>query len=473
VTIKINEEALEKVCKEIIETILICLPNAFKGTVYQIGNPPDMIARRITSGIIDEGRKEISWGLPEKSDYNSPGKRWREYRDEPGRPLEAMAWCVERQESWTAEDPKNDSRSVRLQVEGAWADFHHMEPVLIRKRDLYPDGGVLLDYPKNHEGRILWEDSEFVVVAVIKIHFRPHTIKIGGPETKVIQRLSRALGTELLSHQLTQKSLEAMNNLAEDRLNSCNILADSLRNVITKSGLIFSLIKLELDFLRGQWEDLLLKGSDERALRRKAVAALNMFARSLGESADGLGDNLIKLQQRFMELHPPPEQGENWLRMQVEEKWNTLIQMGLMEEERIGAVQGEIHNLKRSLYLGSDPHIVAAYEGFPEPLKTEWVNLLYSNGETLDLVFLDRLIHILESPYLDFPYREKSKKSLIRLKAVAQIMGQLEDNTNVVLRELLNGHDDETIAVKPLLSKEKTTGRKGNMARLRACSSVG
>jgi len=269
-----------------------------------------MIARRITSGIIDEGRKEISWGLPEKSDYNSPGKQWGEYRDEPARPLEAMAWCVERQESWTAEDPKNDSRSVRLQVEGAWTDFHHMEPVLIRKKDLYFGKESLLEYPKNNDGQTLWEDSDYVVVAVIKIHFRPYTIKIGGPETKVIKRLSRALGTELLSYQLTQKSLETMHDLAEDRLNSCNILADSLRNVITKSGLVFSLIKLELGFLRGQWEALVLEKSDQKDTRRNAIYVLNEIVRSIVDSPDGLVKNLIKMQHRFMDFHPPPEQGE-------------------------------------------------------------------------------------------------------------------------------------------------------------------
>ncbi len=439
-TIKINKEALEKVCKEIIETILICLPNAFKGTVYQIGNPPEMIARRITSGIIDEGRKEISWGLPEKSDYNSPGKQWGEYRDEPGRPLEAMAWCVERQESWTAEDPKNDSRSVRLQVEGAWTDFHHMEPVLIRKKDLYFGKESLLEYPKNYDGQTLWEDSDYVVVAVIKIHFRPYTIKIGGPETKVIKRLSRALGTELLSYQLTQKSLEAMHNLAEDRLNSCNILADSLRNVITKSGLIFSLIKLELGFLRGQWEALVLEKSDQKDMKHDAIYALNELVRSIGDSPDGVGKNLIKMQHRFMDLHPPPEQGENWLRMQIEDKWDELLNRKPVGEEQTKEIRRGIDQLKRSLYLGMDPEILATYSELSESLKKEWVDLIYSDTDQVEFHFLDRLIRFLGDSSLNLPYQEKSRKGLIRLKALAETMGQLEQSTNMVLAQVLNGN---------------------------------
>lgn len=443
--IRIHQEALESACKEIIETILICLPNAFKGTVYRIGDPPDMIAQRITSGIIDEERRSISWGLPENSDYNPPGKPFSEYRDEPGRALEAMGWCVERQVSWTAEDPKNDARSVRLQVEGIWADFHHMEPVLIRKKDLYFGNEHQVVYAENHKGEVLWEDSEYVVAAVIKIHFRPYTIKIGSPETRIIKRLSRALGTELLSYQLREQSLDAMQHLAEDRLNACNILADSLRNVITKYGLIFSLIKLELGFLREQWEQVVLARSEKREMRRDAVHDLNETVRNLPEASITVQDDLTSLQNRFLDIHLPPEQGEKWLRMQIEDRWNLLIRQGVVDDSLIESIRDGIDDLKKSLYLGKSPDVLAAYNSIPEHVKTEWVNLLYANSDAVDLDLVDRLIHVLEGSHLDLPFKEKSIKSLIRLRAVAEIIGQMEEKTNVVLREVLNGHHEDEI----------------------------
>jgi len=125
-----------------------------------------------------------------------------------------------------------------------------------------------------------------------------------------------------------------------------------------------------------------------------------------------------------------------------------LIDKGLIKEDMV--VRKEIDNLKRSLYLGKDPNILAAYNQLSEAVKTEWVDLLYRDTEVFDLQLLDRFIHILDDPYLDFPYKDKSKKSLIRLKAVAEIMGQLEDKTNVVLREVLNGHADEIIPPLPV-----------------------
>lgn len=439
-SLNIDREALEKACKQIIETILLCLPNAFKGTVYLIGSSPDLIAQRVTSGIFDSKRHSIFWGLPEKSEYNPPGKPWSAYRDEPGRPLEAMAWCVERQISWTAEDPKSDIRSLRLQMESEFEHFHHMEPVLIRKNDLFPEGDSNIESARTFNGEIVWNYSEFMVVAVIKIHFKPNTIKINSPETSVIKVLSRALGTELLSYQLREQSLEAIRQLAEDKLNSYNILSDSLRNTITKSGLIFSLIKQEMGFLREQWEGILLR-SDQRGMKRDAVKKLNSALKNIVSLSDTLGDDLLDIHDRFLGLSLPPERGEKWICMQIEGRWNELLCNIALEENQIKEIQLAIDQLKKSLYLGKDPGILASYEDMPDSLKKEWIELVYSEMDSIDFDHIDKLIEILENPLLHLPYQEKSRKSLKNLKTLAEIMDDLEKNTNMVLRKVLNGSD--------------------------------
>lgn len=442
---KIDKGVLENACKDIIETILFCLPNAYKGTVYRIGKPPGLVATRITSGQIDEERRIISWGLPEKSDYNPPGKPWMEYRDEADRPLEAMGWCVERQKSWTAQEPKSDKRSVRLQVEGQWEDFHHMEPVLVRKKDLFIGNTEDQEYPRNASGEAIWKDSEYVVMAVIKIHFRPYTIKIGSAESRIIKRLSRALGTELLSYQLREQSFEAMRQLAQDKLHACNILADSLRNAITKSGLIFSLIKMELGFLREQWERVLLEHSDKKGIKQQAVHGLNEALISMGEASQELGRELLEVQNRFLDLSLPPERGEKWIRMQIEERWNELLRSKPLNGEQVREIQKRIGQLKRSLLLGQDQELLAGYDKMPDALKKQWTDLIYNNTDHLDSLYLDRLIQILEDPFLNLPFREKSRKSLIHLKTLVEIIGQLEHKTNEVLRQVLNGRENNLI----------------------------
>jgi hypothetical protein len=49
----------------------------------------------------------------------------------------------------------------------------------------------------------------------------------------------------------------------------------------------------------------------------------------------------------------------------------------------------------------------------------------------------------LKHPGLDIPSRERSRKTLTQLKAIAETMNQLERNTNFFLRQVLNGRNSE------------------------------
>ena len=445
-SIEIEKAVLKKACMEMIETILFCLPDAFKGTIYSIGKSPDLIAERITSGIINDDSKEISWGLPAKSEYNPPGRPWVDYRDEPGRALEAMAWCVQRQKSWTAEDPINDIRNIRSQANVGLEDFFHMEPVLVRKSDLNLDLYSPLEYARDYEGEMIWKKSEYTVVAVIKIHFRPNTIKINSNETRVIKKLSRSLGTELLSYQLRQDSLKAIQELARDRLNACNILADSLRNAITKSGLIFSLVKQEIGHLRDQWEQLLLQGTQEENLKVEGIKILNNTLMGMGEIDNEIKEALLNAQKRFLEISFPPEPGEKWVAMQIEDKWNALLHTYPQDDERREIVWQAIDKLKRSLRFGQDIDIIKKYNKIPENIKKDWVDLIYQNNDQFSAEILDKLIQLLTDPDLRIPSRSTSRKKLKHLKALAETMNQLERNTNFLLYQVLNGNGDERVS---------------------------
>ncbi|MDB9822503.1 hypothetical protein OAC89_02275 [Deltaproteobacteria bacterium] len=439
-SIEIEEAVLKKACMEMIETIFVCLPNAFKGTIYRVGKMPDLIVERITSGFIDDDRERISWGLPAQSGYNPPGRSWNDYRDEPGRPLEAMSWCVEKQKSWTAEDPSNDSRSVRLQIEVGQEDFQHMEPVLVRKSDLSLDMYSSLDYPRNYTEDIIWNDTDYVVVAVIKIHFRPYTITMNSHETRVIKKLSRSLGTELLSYQLRQDSMKAMQDLSRDRLNACNILADSLRNAITKSGLIFSLVKQEIGHLRGQWERILLKDRNEKSLKEEGVKKLNSILTAMNETDEELLETISSAHDKFLELSLPPGQGVRWVKMQIEHKWKTLLDRHNLSEEIRETVWEAIDELKRSFQFGRDPKVIADYDKMPDDVKREWVSLIYGSIEGFNPTVLDKFIEILGNSALNIPSQDRSRKTLIQLKALAETMNQLERNTNFLLHQVLNGN---------------------------------
>jgi hypothetical protein len=82
----------------------------------------------------------------------------------------------------------------------------------------------------------------------------------------------------------------------------------------------------------------------------------------------------------------------------------------------------------------------------PESLKKEWTDLIYTDTDQPNLQFVDRLIRILEDPCLTLPYQKKSRKSLIQLKILAEVLSQLEHNTNMVLKQVINGLGEKRVS---------------------------
>ena len=162
----------------------------------------------------------------------------------------------------------------------------------------------------------------------------------------------------------------------------------------------------------------------------------------MGEEYKDLGKNLTAAQNKFLELSLPAEKGENWVNMQIEERWNYLLDKFPHDDQREKLVWGNINKLKKSLYFGKDPDILTSYKKIPEEIKREWVKLIYSNDDSFNNSSLDRLINILDNPHINIPYQEKSKKALKQLKALRDTMHQLERNTNFLLYQVLNGGDE-------------------------------
>ncbi|MFH1487517.1 MAG: hypothetical protein ABII06_01310, partial [Pseudomonadota bacterium] len=221
--------------------------------------------------------------------------------------------------------------------------------------------------------------------------------------------------------------------------NACDILADSLRNTITKSGLIFSLIKQEIGFLRDQWEELLIKESKGENLKVLAIRNLNELLLNMKGAGQELRDDLVEVQSRFLHLSLPPENGEKWVDMQIEERWKNFLDQHPQSNGRGEAALKIIKELKAALRFGQHPDIISDYSLIPDDLKLEWVNLLYGSPDSFNAEVIERLVHILDHPGLAIPSRHRSRKTLTQLKAVAETMNQLERNTNFLLRQVLNG----------------------------------
>jgi hypothetical protein len=445
----IGSDILEKTCKDMIENILFCLSDANKGTIYRVGQMPKLQAVRITSGARSQGSEMIQWGLPETSDYNYPGKTWEYYRDRPGYIREAMGWCVERQKSWTADNPYEDVRSVRKQLSGEIEDSHHMEPVLVRKADLYWDQAEFPEYPLDHEGKMIWRDSEYVVVAVIKIHFKLGAIKRGDRSTKIIKKLSQTLGTELLSLHIRETLSEAQEALTRQRLQSCNVLAHEMRNTLVKLGFIFSAINAEIGFLREQWEAQLEKAFPDMVSKKMILARLSELIQSRLPQLNGAGKigelarELLNEQQQLARMPILPHVGEKWINNRIRPKWCWLLSEAGMWDEEAVEIQQLLDRLQKIIWIGMDKDLARQVDHLPPDLRIVWPKIAYVDFKADKMKVLEEIMYFLDHPALDIPHQQQTKKILTSLKALVEMIPELEERANRIIYSLKNGSSAE------------------------------
>ncbi|SHF92606.1 hypothetical protein SAMN02745206_02921 [Desulfacinum infernum DSM 9756] len=441
----IGHELLEKTCKNMIETILLCLDHATKGTIYRIGPIPELRSVRVTSGIREKENGTIRWGLPDVSDYNPPGKTWDQYRDRPGRALEAMGWCVERQKSWTADNPYEDQRSVRKQLSGEPEDWHHMEPVLVKKSDLYGQDADHLEYPRNWKGTPIWQNSDYVVVAVIKIHFLPHTIQRGDRATKVIKKLSRVLGTEMFSLHIRESVSQVQQELASERMASCNAVAHELRNTLAKLSFIFSAINAEISFLREQWEEEICRSVGGIRDKTSVLVHLNQILLSKMALLNGNQDlvevarSLAEEQNELAALSLLPEQAERWVMHKIRPKWQRLLEESPLWAEARQEIESLLDQLRKALWIGMDAELADRLHHLPEELRRHWPRLAYVDFSADKLPVLEEILQLLNHPQMAIPHKKQTHKVLSSLKALVEIIPEMEARTNRILESMRNG----------------------------------
>lgn len=452
---QISTDVLAKTCKNTIETILLFLDHAVKGTIYTVGAMPDLQTVRVTSGMRNGETGAIGWGLPQFSDYNAPGKGWLQYRDEPGRVLEAMAWCVERQQSWTADNPSENIRSVRKQLQNLPEDYHHMEPVLVRKADLYGTHHLASQYPRDWQGNPIWRESEYIVVAVIKFHFLPQSIRRGDRTTKIIKRLSRTLGTELLSLHLREGYLRDREKLSRERLRTSDELAHELRNTLAKLGFVFSAINTLMSFLRAQWESEFTKAYPSLAEKGAIIAQLEESLRTLRPHLAGHGE-LIALSRKLSAEHKEladlfllPEQEAEWVRCRIRPKWERLL-AAVADPQRQEAVEQLMVSLTEAIWRVVDEGLASKMDHLPEPVRTLWPQLAYTQFSAKNSALLKDVVAFLEDPQLCLHQRQQLKRALAALKALVEIISKIEDQANDMISSLRNGESPRAVsAAKP------------------------
>jgi len=441
VGMSISQSVLEQICKKMIEVVLYCLPQAIRGTIYRVGSIPELRVVRVASGDRQADNDQIIWDVRASSDYDPPGKAWDDYRDRPGDILEAMAWCVERQKSWTSDYPENNIRSMRKQLEGkAGEDYHHMEPVLVRKSDLWKELPLLTDYPMNHLEKPIWQDTPFATVAVIKIHFIPESIRRGDKSTRVIKKLSDSLGTQMLSLHARRVALEQEERLAEERQETCNTLAHEFRNIMTRAGFSYRAINNEISYLREFWETLICQYNPEVLNKQKIITQLNQVLASLGKKSDSKEiPRLMRQLDQLKENTLLPEQSAMWIQRKIKPLWASILLRNQISAALKKQIEGYLHSLMESFYIGLEQTLIDKIDILSDELKQKWVELAYKqiDGSTNGLV--KDYVELLDHTHLDMPHKRQTIKNFIYFKGLIELVPDIENKINDRLEVLKNG----------------------------------
>jgi len=439
---RISSSVLEDVCKRMIEIILFCLPDAFRGTIYYVGPIPDLQTIRIASGRRNRQTDEIIWGVANPSDYDYPGKAWDAYRDRPGGILEAMAWCVENQKSWTAEDPEKNIRCVRKQLEGkATEDYHHMEPVLVRKIDLWNELPPLTDYPMNHLEKPVWQETPFATVAVIKIHFTPGSIRRGDKSTRVIKKLSESLGTQMLSLHARGVALEKEKRLAEERQETCNTLAHEFRNIMARTGFAYRAINNEISYLRELWESLIYRHNPEVLTKHKIIADVNSVLRKLQKKSGSREiPRLVRHLDQLKENTLLPEQSAMWLQRKIRPLWTSILSKNQISAALRRQIEGYLNNLAESFYIGLNQTLIDKIDNLSDELKLNWTELVYREIDGRTNGILKDYIELLDKTKLEIPHKRQTLKNFIYFKSLIELVPDIENKLNDRLELLKNGN---------------------------------
>ena len=99
-------------------------------------------------------------------------------------------------------------------------------------------------------------------------------------------------------------------------------------------------------------------------------------------------------------------------------------------------VEGLLQELRKSFRIGQDRELRDRIKIVPEDLKTKWVDLAYRelNGNTNGI--LQEYINLLKDLDLKLPRKNHSLKNFIYLKALIEVIPEIEKKVNHRLEEL-------------------------------------
>jgi hypothetical protein len=431
--LRVSSSLLDRVCQRSTELLLLCLPQARKVAFYSVGPVPHL---RITPvGAAERNREinEVKWRGSAEMDSDVSGKTWKDLLDASTGDLDVWSSCLRNQRAWTSSDSKDDFRRLVEKTRGKLSDNHfHLEPVLMRKADLWHSMPPSSVYPKDRDGNPLWLNSDHVTVALIKINLTLKSSPFDQNYWQVTEELTKTLAIQLLHLHSKQFYSKKMEVIQEERDELRETLITQIRKIISRLGLIYRIIDNEVAYLRQSWENLIHQYHPEQPCRHNIVKQLNLLLEKLTVDHNVVSESeavkqLAWYQNKLSEFCFLPEENEVWFQQKILPLWkNTATKFNSAPKIK-KQMKKLFDQLEQSFFVGLNKTLIDKIDDIPNSIKAKWTNLAYNEKNLAKVDLLKEYTHLLEEVYIDFPNKRKTLENLVCLRNLALYFENLED----------------------------------------------
>jgi hypothetical protein len=408
------------------------LPNAVGSAFYSLGPLPHLSLRLVSSARRYGQTDKILWDEINMSSHNFTFKKWEDYRDHKDGVLEGLAWCVENQIGWTVDHAFSKGQDINdLPEKNGLDGFYHLEPVLIKKAELWQGKVSLPHHPKNSQGQQIWQKSSHATVGVVKIDFLPGTIAPGDRSTRVTKILSGFFGIQMLSMHEIQTTVEKAKHIQKERQKVCSKLSHDFRTILAKLGLLYRIIDFEISNLRESWETVFHHCYPEKPFKRPIIRKLDRLMREIEQKYDVPGDcddvtRLKHYQKLLLEYYFLPKQNKIWLRNKIRPLWASVASEFDLSPPLKNQAEDLLERLEESFGVFLEKKAIEKIDMVPESVKKDWLRLAYTEMDWNDKTVFEEYIDLLDSLSVMLEHRRHSSRNLVYLKNLVELMPEIE-----------------------------------------------
>jgi len=394
---------------------------------------------------------EIQWSTSSQKDSDVSDKCWKDLRDCSTDAQAALSSCLQNQRIWTSSGSKDAfSKEIEKSCEKLLEKYFHLQPVLMRKADLWHSMPPASVYPKDKDGNPIWLNSDYIAVAVIKVNLALESYPFDQRYWQVTEELTKALAIQLLHLHSKESFSKKIELITEQRNELKEILINQIRQIMVKLSLINRVVDNEIANLRQSWENLIYEYHPGQPCKTNIVRQLNLLLQKLTVDHNVPAESetvkqLAWYQNKLAEFCFLPEENEVWFQQKIVPLWQNATSKFDSVQDVKRQIKKLLDQLEQSFYVGSNEKLIEKLDSIPNTIKSKWINLAYNGKHLTKVDLLKEYTYLLEEINIDFPNKRKTLENLVCLRNLAAYLQGLEDQLSKYIDKYGDGTQAEQL----------------------------